>query len=226
MMSVKLAEINLWSKRMWFLKRFGDHELTEEEVELAFGGNRTIRDGMTALSCLADELLLLDPESGESYGEGYGDHLLKVYTMLISAWIHSGLSDALNVSLDLINDMEEDVRVEVLSSIPYNSVMHLCGQQQAPHIATEIALPLWQHMRAPDSDVQPDATTLATLLICLISSNHLKEAIAVLDEVEGERGRFDLQTNTMCYNICKFACCFFEDKHFCDIHTSSTFCSI
>jgi hypothetical protein len=199
-MSVKLMEVNLWSKRVWFLKRFGDEELTDEQVELTFGGERTIEGCMTAVSSLSDELLSLDPEDDGSKG----DHLLKVYNTLISAWVHSGLSESLDVTLDLINTMEEDERVEELTSIPYNSVMYLCGQEQAPDIATEVALPLWQHMRAPDSGVQPDAMTLATLLVCLISCSQLKEAMAVVDEVEGERGRFGLQTNTTCYNICKF----------------------
>ena len=187
LLTVSLMELSLWSKRIWFLTQFGNDKLTDAQIEGACGGQSTVKDCMTAMTCLADDLLRQEDVP-----------LTKLYTTLISTWVHSGLPESMDVVLDLLNDMEEDERIQELSPIPYSAVMYLCVKQQD---AADVAQQLWQHMRAPDSGVEPDATTLATLLLALIDSNQLDHALVILNEVEGGQGIQCGQTSTTCYNV-------------------------
>lgn len=186
MLHVNLMELNLWSKRSWFFNQFEGITLTDAQVDLACGGQRTVEGCVTSMMNLAKDLLNQDnaPHS-------------KIYTTLISTWVHSGLPDSLAVVLATLNDMEMDVRIDTLSLIPYSAVMYLCSKQKAANVAQQ----LWERMQAHDSGVVPDATTLATYLLALVDSNQLDHALTTLNEAEAAQEALPGLTHTNCYNV-------------------------
>lgn len=190
--TLNLAALNLWSKRVWFLNHLGAADDLIDNKDVTFGGHDTVEDCMVAMTILADETRQLDDNVP----------LVKLYNILIPTWVHSDLPETLDVVLDLLNDMEEDDRIEQLSSIPYSSVLFLCAKQASTDAAT-IALQLWQHVRAHDSGVEPDVSTLGALLSALSNGNMLDEALGILNEMEGEEGIHSIKPNTVCYNVGK-----------------------
>lgn len=186
-LTIDLMEINLWSKRAWFLEQFGDNQLTVNDISSAFANQSTVARCITAMSRLVEDMLRDDTAP-----------LMQLYTKLITAWVHSGLPHSIDVVLDLLNEMEEDIRIRTLNSNPYNAVMYLFTKQlDDVHMADA----LWLHMRAPDSGVEPDATTIATYLLALINCSELDRAILTVKEIEQERGALFERLNTICYNV-------------------------
>ena len=183
---VSVMDLNLWSKRSWFLNQFGDVTLTKAQIEIAFGGQHTVEGCAAAIMSLAKDLLHQD-DSPHS----------KIYNALISTLVHGGLPNALAVVLDTLHDMEEDKRIHTLSPIPYSAVMYLCAKQKA----VDVAQRLWERMEDPDSGVVPDPSTLASFLLALIDSNQLDHAMTILNEVEVAQEALAGRTHTKCYNV-------------------------
>ncbi len=186
MFHVNLMELNVWSKRAWFFNQFVDTNLSDAQINLACGGQRTVEGCVTAMTNLAKDLLNQD----------YAPHS-KIYTTIISTWVHSGLPNSLEVVLETLNHMEGDDRIDVLSPIPYSAAMYICSKQKAADVAQR----LWERMQAPDSGVVPDATTLATYLLALVDSNQLDHALTTLNEAEATQEVLPGLTNTNCYNV-------------------------
>jgi hypothetical protein len=186
-LTIDLMAINLWSKRAWFLEQFGDSHLTVKDIASTFGDQSTVEGCITAMSCLVDDLLHDDTAP-----------LMQLYTKLITAWVHSGLSHSIDVVLDLLNDMEEDVRIQSLNTSPYNAIMYLFTKHRDDAAMADM---LWLHMQDPDSGIEPDATTIATYLLALINSSHLDRALSTINEIEQKRGTLFERLNTICYNV-------------------------
>ena len=54
---VNLMELNLWSKRSWFLNQFGDINSPSAQIELACGGQLTVDGCVGAMMSLAKDLI-------------------------------------------------------------------------------------------------------------------------------------------------------------------------
>jgi pentatricopeptide repeat protein len=193
MMAFKVLEVNLWYKRAWFLNEFRGQlkDLSEDDWVIAFDRVRTAQECLAIMTGMAEELC-------QTHNPG-PMVVQKIYTMLISGWVYSGLPNAMDMSLELLNELEEKPELGELSPIPYNAIMYLCAVNRN----AELAWQFWKHMTAPDSGVEPDAATLASLLLTFVRTDQLDRAIELLNHVEGQVGISSTATNTTCYNVGK-----------------------
>lgn len=184
----QMVLVHLWSRRAWFLKRFHKSIKTDnEQSNNIFQGAVTVEDCLFALDEIGQTLLSRDSTSPQQ--------LLQIYTLLIDSWAQSGMKQSENIAMKYLIKMEEDERMTKIDSRPYNSILTLCVENKND----EKAIYLWNRMRASNA-VTPDFYTVSALLLTLVKTDRVKDAIKIIRETEEEvNGKVAI--NNVCYNI-------------------------
>jgi pentatricopeptide repeat protein len=147
------------------------------------------------------------------------------YTLLLTAWVNSGLPNRAKEAHGLLRKLEQDYPLVVSYIAAYNTVLYayasLAGRdgRNASH-----ALDLFRSMQA--RGVECDAATYSTVLLAHANSGNPEKAINLLTQMEDHAEKTNVFPNKICYNIGELAnrrpvMC--ASRHLLSSHQSMTF---
>jgi pentatricopeptide repeat protein len=176
--------LNLWVKRCFLLAEHGD-SMDDEFVRTALKGVTSVEECLEAMQAYQKSLPVPTADG---------------YTLLLTAWVNSGLPNRANEAHALLRKLEQDDPSVASYIAAYNTVLYAYAslavkdKRNASH-----ALDLFRYMQT--KGIQCDATTYSTVILAHANSGDREKAINLLTQMEEEAEKTKVFPNTICYNI-------------------------